>query len=141
MIEAIKAGVPGAAVKDAMASLESRRIDLLGQFENTPPSTPRLHPNLAELYRQKVMNLAEALNEEDTRLEAAERIRELIEEIRLVPKRGELEIELYGELAALINLANGHPRSKGTGVQITLVAGTRNRLDLQLRLLTTVSIA
>jgi hypothetical protein len=55
-------------------------------------------------------------------------IRELIEEIKLVPKRGELEIELYGELAALINLANGHPRSKGTGVQITLVAGTRNQL-------------
>ena len=61
------------------------------------------------------MNLAEALNEEDTRLEAAECIRELIEEIRLVPKRGELEIELYGELAALINLANRQPRSKGTG--------------------------
>ena len=39
-----------------------------------------------------------------------------------------LEIELYGELAALINLANGHPRSNGTGVQITLVAGTRSHL-------------
>jgi hypothetical protein len=54
---------------------------------------PRLHPNPAELYRQKVMNLAEALNDEHTRLEAAECIRELIEEIRLVPKHGELEIE------------------------------------------------
>jgi len=31
-------------------------------------------------------------------------------------------VELYGELAALINLANEHPRSKGTGVQVTLVA-------------------
>lgn len=45
-----------------------------------------------------------------------------------------------GELAALINLANGHPRSKETGVQVTLVAGARNRLDLQLRLLTTVAL-
>ena len=100
---------------------------------------PRLHPNLAELYRQKVINLAEALNEENTRLEAAECIRELIEEIRLVPENGKLRVELYGELAALINLANGHPRSTGTGVQVTLVAGTRNRLDLQLRsLLVTV---
>jgi hypothetical protein len=79
---------------------------------------------------KKVVNLAEALNEQHTRLEATECIRELIEEIRLVPKRGELEIQLYGELAALINLANGHPRSKGTGVQVTLVAGTRNHLDL-----------
>jgi hypothetical protein len=55
-------------------------------------------------------------------------IRELIEEIRLVPENGKLRIELYGELAALINLANEHPRSKETGVQIRLVAGARNHL-------------
>jgi site-specific DNA recombinase len=123
VIEAIKAGVPGTAVKDEMATLEARRIELQTQLEAAPPPMPRLHPNLAELYRQKVMNLAEALNDEQTRLEAAECIRELIVEIRLVPQRGKLRVELYGELAALINLANGHPRSKGTGVQVTLVAG------------------
>ena len=78
------------------------------------------------------MNLAEALNDDHTRLEAAECIRDLIEEVRLVPENGKLRIELYGELAALINLANEHPRTKGTGVQVTLVAGTRNHLDLQL---------
>jgi site-specific DNA recombinase len=70
-----------------------------------------------------VVNLAEALNEEDTRLEAAEYLRELIEEIRLVPKDGKLQVELYGELAALLNLANERPRSKETAAQITLVAG------------------
>src|SRR5262249_21614617 len=129
----IKAGVPGAAVKDEMASLETRRIELLGQLESAPPSLPRLHPNLAELYRQKEVNLSGGLDEEHTRLETAECIPELIDEMRFVPKHGELEIALYGELAALINLANGQPRSKGTGLQITLVAGTRNHLDLQLR--------
>ena len=82
VIEAIKAGVPGVAVKDEMANLETQRIDLLGQFENAPPPMPRLHPNLAEVYRQNVMNLAEALNDSHTRLEAAECLRELIEEIR-----------------------------------------------------------
>jgi hypothetical protein len=51
---------------------------------------PRLHPNLAELYRQKVMKLVEALNDDGTRLEAGECIRELIEEIRLVPDNGKL---------------------------------------------------
>ena len=44
-----------------------------------------------------------------------------------MPRRGELEIEFYGELAVLINLANGHPRSKGA-LQSTLVAGTRSHL-------------
>jgi hypothetical protein len=53
--------------------------------------------------------------------------RELIEEIRLVPKNGTLRIELYGKLAALVNLANEYPRSKGTGVQVMLVAGARNQ--------------
>jgi site-specific DNA recombinase len=123
LIDAVKAGVPGAAVKDEVGVLEARRVELLAQKQAAPPPMPRLHPNLAELYRQKVINLAEALNDEDSRLEAAECIRELIEEIRLVPQKGKLRVELYGELAALINLANEHPRSKGTGVQITLVAG------------------
>jgi len=123
LIEAIKAGVPGVAVKDEMAVLEAKRVELLARIEAAPPSMPRLHPNLAELYRQKVTNLAEALNDEHTRLEAAECIRELIDEIRLVPENGKLRVELYGELAALLNLANEHPRSKETGVQITLVAG------------------
>ena len=128
VIEAIKSGVPGVAVKDEMAALEARRVELLAQLQAAPPPMPRLHPNLAELYRQKIMNLAEALNEEHARLEAAECLRELIEEIRLVPKSGRLQIELYGELAALLNLANKHPRSKETGVQITLVAGARSHL-------------
>src|SRR5262249_51473277 len=133
-IGGIKGGRPGggAEVKDEMQSLETRRIEFLGKFESAPPSLPRLPPNLAELYRQKVVNLAEALNEEHTRLEAAECIRELIDEIRLVPKHGELTIELYGELAALINLANGQPRSKGAGLQITLVAGPCNHRELTL---------
>ena len=77
---------------------------------------PRLHPNLAEPYRQKVTNLAQALNDEHTRRGATDCIRELIEEIRLVPENGKLRVELYGELAALLSLANGHPRSKETGV-------------------------
>ena len=91
---------------------------------------PRLHPNLAALYRQKVINLAEALNDEQTRVEAAECIRDLIEEIRLVPEQRKLRLELYGELAALIKLANQNPRSKGTGVQVTVVAGACNHREL-----------
>jgi hypothetical protein len=133
LIEAIKAGVSGASVKDEMTVLEAKRVELLARLEAAPPSMPRLHPNLAELYRQKVTNLAQALDDEHTRLEAAECIRELIDEIRLVPENGKLRVELYGELAALLNLANEHPRSKGTGMQITLVAGACNHRELRLR--------
>ena len=123
LIEAIKSGVPGATLKDEMTALEARRVDLLAELEAAPPPMPRLHPNLAELYRQKVMNLAEALNIDQTRPEATECLRALIEEIRLIREEGKLRIELYGELASLVNLANGNPRFEEAGVQVTLVAG------------------
>jgi len=55
-----------------MTGLEARRVELLAQLEAAPPPMPRLHANLAELYRQRVINLAEALNDEHTRQEAAE---------------------------------------------------------------------
>ena len=69
-------------------------------------------------------------------------IRELIEEVRLVPENGKLRIERFGELAALIYLANEHPRDDAPagasnagcgGRQPTLIAfhgtGTKPRKD------------
>ena len=35
-------------------------------------------------------------------------------------------IELFGELAALVGLANENPQSDDRGLQVTLVAGARN---------------
>ena len=128
LINAIKEGVPGSAIKDEMQTLEDRRQELAHAMEKAPASIPRLHPNLAQLYRDKVDRLTEALNEDSSRSAAAEAIRALIEEVRLVPDDGSLKIELYGELAALINLANEHPRSKDTGVQVTMVAGACSHL-------------
>jgi hypothetical protein len=93
-----------------MATLEAKRRDLLANLEAAPPPTPRLHPN-----QQKVINLAEALNDEPTRLEATECLRELIEEIRLVPDNGKLRIELYGELASLIKPCKRQPPLQRNG--------------------------
>jgi len=54
-------------------------------------------------------------------------IRQLIERVQLVRENGELKIELYGELGALLRLVaepkNEHPQTKSEGVQITMVAG------------------
>ncbi len=103
--------------------LKARKIELEQRRDQAPAPVARFHPNLADLYSQKVANLTDALNIETTRAEASDAIRSLIDEIRLVPGDGKLEIEIFGELAALINLANEHPRSKETGVQVTLVSG------------------
>ena len=119
--------VPGTAVKDEISRLESRKTDLKNKLTVVPAPQPRLHPRLADVYRNKVANLVEALNAPDTVGDAAEAIRGLIEAVRLVPEEGERRIEIYGELAALISLGQEHkrkhPGGDTSGVQVTLVAG------------------
>ncbi|MBT5819377.1 MAG: recombinase family protein [Proteobacteria bacterium] len=127
LIEAIKSGVPGEAVKDEITALEAHKTALTSKLEIVPLPKPRLHPNLARIYRDKIENLIAALNSTDMVSEAAEAIRSLITAVRLVPVQDQLEIELYGELAALLSLGlankHKHPRSNDPGVQVTLVAG------------------
>ena len=127
LIDAIKSGVPGSVVKEEISTLELRKTELKNQLDAVPAPQPRLHPRLADLYRDKVANMVEALNAPDTVANAAEAIRGLIEAVRLVPEEGKLRIEIYGELGALISLGqehkNKHPGEDPSGVQITLVAG------------------
>ena len=59
-------------------------------------------------------------------------VRQLIEKVRLVPEGNTLNIELFGELAALLSLGIGpndnYPLANAKGVQVTLVAGAGFRL-------------
>ena len=68
---------------------------------------------MAELYRQKVTSLAQALTHPETRTEASETLRGLIEAILLIPNQGELQIELKGNLAAMLGAAQNAKRSPG----------------------------
>jgi site-specific DNA recombinase len=123
IITAIKDGVSALTLKDELASLENRKIELGIDIEQAPAPMPRLHPNLSELYRQKIDRLHETLNQEDVQSEASEVIRSLIDEIRLMPDDGSLKIELYGDLAGMLALANNSPTSENEGLQVTMVAG------------------
>jgi site-specific DNA recombinase len=129
IIEAIKAGLFHASMKAEMDALEARKVQLEKELAVAEAPPVRLHPNLAELYRQKIADLRTALNAPDTRDEAAETLRGLIEHIKLTPEDGALKIELFGELGAILSLA--HSKKPGllseTGLveQVKLVAGAR----------------
>ena len=89
---------------------------------------------MAELYRQKVTTLAEARQEPETRVEATEALRGLIDVIILTPDEGALRIELKGNLAAMLSAATNAKRSPDTGdlsLQVEMVAGARNHLNLE----------
>jgi site-specific DNA recombinase len=121
--------------KAEMKALDARRKELEVQLKAADEPPPLLHPSMADLYKSKVEQLAAALQREDTRLEASEMLRGLIEAIVLTPEdcpaeaghyNKRLRIELRGNLAAMLAAAQQTKRSPETGdlfVPIQLVAG------------------
>ncbi len=58
LIDALTDGTPAIAVTGRLRELEQRRLTLEAELATSEAPAPRLHPNLAEIYRQKVAGLA-----------------------------------------------------------------------------------
>jgi DNA invertase Pin-like site-specific DNA recombinase len=69
-IQAILDGVPGAKLKDKIGQLEARKTELTALLTEAKEPAPLLHPNMAEVYRRKVSDLAAALGNAETRSKA-----------------------------------------------------------------------
>src|SRR5262249_15487912 len=124
IVEAIKDGLRTPAMKDELLALEAHKVELAAALAPTP--APRLHPNLAEIYRRKVIRLREELNRSELRAGAAQALRGLISQVRLIPEDGHLGIELAGDLAAILAFAVSKKmpvRVGPDGQQATMVAG------------------
>ena len=125
LVQAIKDGVSALSIKDELLSLESRKAELQSRFD-APDMPELLHPLMADVYREKVASLCDALEGEESRTSAVEAIRALIETILLEPDGDKLKITLKGDLAGMLSAARDSKRSPDTGdllVQIKLVAG------------------
>jgi site-specific DNA recombinase len=126
VMAAIEAGIYTTTTRDRLVELEQRKAEL--EAVRSVPPAPRIHPKLSEIYREKVSRLADALNEPNTRGEAGQALRTLIDVIRLTPtaENTRLSAELYGELAGIIALSKGVQPSR-TGpdrpARLSLVAG------------------
>ena len=128
LIQAIKDGVPATEVKDDLARIAARREELDALLEGTSEQPVLLHPNMAMHYRAQVARLADILNAERNRAEAADLLRSLIDRIVLTPTaEGKLEIDLKGDLAGILTLATNRNRpleaSDPSVQQVKVVAG------------------
>ena len=110
LLAAIKAGGPIQAIVDDMKRLESRRADLIASLASAEEPPPLLHPNMAEIYRQRISALYESLGDEDGKTEAAEIFRTLVDQVTLVPDGDELSIVLRGDLAAILTFASANKK-------------------------------
>ena len=136
-MQAILDGFASPALKTRMEQLEARKAEIEGRLANAPSPPPLLHPNMAELYRQKIATLHDSLQSATSVTQIVETIRSLITRIKLIPDNGELGIFLEGDLAAMLCLASNkknamcHPDAGVLDrflVQGTLVAGAGYQL-------------
>ena len=140
IVDAIMQGFPLSKLKDKSEKLEARKIELTEKLANADEPPPLLHPNMAALYAQRIGQLYEHLQDEDGRARAAETFRSLIDQVTLVPDKGELAIVLRGDLGAILRFTAGKKNpdflSEAEALdnllsQGSVVAGVRNRRSLR----------
>jgi hypothetical protein len=137
LIEMVMNGVAPSEVREEMNANAACREELKAKLAAVDDPPPLLHPEMAGIYRAKVTELARALQDPDSRSEATEALRGLVDAIVLTPDQsGEaLQIELRGNLAAMLGAAVQTKRSSESddlSLQVSLVAGARNQRYLQL---------
>src|SRR5262249_60657052 len=93
-------------------ALEAREDVLMAKLQTCPQRNVLLNPNMAEIYRQQVAVLHQALEAPDGNVEAIEGGRALIYPISVTPTPGKLTIDLYGEIAPLLPLLAGKKNSR-----------------------------
>ena len=129
LVSAIADGLPARSVRDELMRLEARQDELAALIAAAPEALPPLlHPNLPEVYRRKVAHLHTLLEHPDTKAEAMDLIRSLVEAIVLTPEDGTLRVDLRGELAAILGLCADSKKPgavSGAGLleQVMMVAG------------------
>ncbi len=117
-------------LKAKLEDLERRKAELEQGLANPHASLPRLHPNLAEFYRQKVATLQETLRDPKLRDEALDLLHSLIDQVEIRPAENGFEIELIGDIAHMVEFANsqGHTKKRAAldgavRCSVTVVAG------------------
>jgi len=108
--------------------METELGELEAQLNNAKAPLPRMHPNLAQLYRRQAERLEAALQDASTRDEALTLVRSLIGHVAVHVRDEGFEIELEGEIAMSVDANNdkaalhGRLLDDGTRCSIKVVA-------------------
>jgi hypothetical protein len=109
ILELLLQGFRDEAWKEDLRALEARRTELQAAVANadTEPALPALHPQMAEIFRQKTLQLAAALEQDDEeqRASAREALRGFIDQIVIPPGEGLLQV--VGNFGEMLSAAGG----------------------------------
>lgn len=137
-MDSIADGLASPAIGARLPELESREALLAAEVVKQAPTPVRLHPNLSELYRQKVADLYLALADPQIGPEALSLLHFVIKRIVVRPMPdGSFELEIVGAIAAMVKLgqpaADNKKAAQGAAISavdecsVKVVAGGRNR--------------
>jgi site-specific DNA recombinase len=106
IIDAIAEGLRTADMKEKLETLTAQKTALQAHAANRRARLPAMHPNLAEVYRNKVADLQSAITSSPDNAGVLERLRDLVERVDVGPgpDKDMPEIILTGALAAMIKL-------------------------------------
>jgi chromosome segregation ATPase len=136
LVDHLVDGTDTPTTRERLFGLEAERREVETKLERIGQTRViALHPGAAALYRRRIEDLEEALTgEESMQHYASAVLRNVIEKIVLHPgdARGEIEIELHGALAAILQLGEQKKTSglDDTGGMTVMVAGARNHREL-----------
>jgi len=131
LIDAIADGLRTPGLKQKLDEMEERKAVLEREIAGAALPAPRLHPNLAELYRRKVTELAVALEDPTLRDEALGILRGLVERVDIHPTADGFDIDFVGEIVKMVGLPALSDRGNLDKFRVSAkrVAGVRNQRD------------
>ncbi|MEQ9634835.1 MAG: recombinase family protein [Devosia marina] len=135
LIEAIADGLRAPGLQRKLDDLEARKTELERLLAAPVPTPVRFHPNLPQLYAERIAELHTALADPATRTEAITIMREMIDQVVMHPIENGFEIELVGDLAQMVAVAQARDGKNAASVgkasrSVKVVAGARNQLYL-----------
>ncbi len=103
--QGIADGLRTPGLKAKLEEIEARLTQVDQDLEAPKSSPVRFHPNLADLYRQKVIELAATLSDPDIRTRALETIRSLIRSVTVSVGADGINLELEGAITMMIDVS------------------------------------
>ncbi|MEO1243708.1 MAG: recombinase family protein [Pseudomonadota bacterium] len=124
-LNAIANGVPPEEVRDKIIDNRDRREELEKQLTLTDEVPVLLHPKMADHFKRQIDRLVDGMGDGPNRLDALDALRGLIDKIVLTPNpaRDGLVIDLHGDLAGILSVAESKPEKPRRAKQM-LTAGS-----------------
>ena len=137
LYDAIADGLRTPGLMAKLESLEADKAALETKLSEPPPSPVRLHPNLSRIYQQRVEQLGESIQNPSIRDEALALLRDLITEVRIIHKDTGWDVQLDGDIEALVVVGADTGSGEGQGLanaslsSVKVVAGAGYQRYLQ----------